>query len=108
MQIKSLMDMFDGGYTEQKIMEKSGCLNYTATAWEPANSGDFERYVSYRFSRHVSIFGGEVACTQRKSPMPNDGGWIIREVMVLHDIPFADHFHVSYRSYLLILHVHVV
>ncbi|KAJ9163797.1 hypothetical protein P3X46_023428 [Hevea brasiliensis] len=43
-----------------KIMERSGCLNYTTTNWECVKPGIFERRLSYRFNCHVSIFGGEV------------------------------------------------
>ncbi|EEF51927.1 conserved hypothetical protein [Ricinus communis] len=95
--IKSLMEIFGGGKMEHKIMEKSGCLNYATTAWESVKSGVFERHVSYKFNRHVSIFGGEVSCTQQKSPIENDGGWIVNEVMVLQSVPFGDHFRVNVR-----------
>ncbi|KAF5730889.1 C2 and GRAM domain-containing protein [Tripterygium wilfordii] len=97
MNIKSLMEMFNGGLMEHKIMEKSGCLNYATTAWEPVKPGVLERRLSYKFNRHVSIFGVEVTCTQQKSSMTNDEGYIVNEVMVLHDIPFGDHFHVHFR-----------
>ncbi|XP_031261427.1 C2 and GRAM domain-containing protein At5g50170 isoform X1 [Pistacia vera] len=97
MNIKALMEMFDGGMLEHKVMEKSGCLNYTNTSWEPLNSGVSERHVSYRFSRHVSIFGGEVTCRQRKSPLANDEGWLVNEIMSLHDVPFDDHFRVHFK-----------
>lgn len=88
------MEMFDGGRLENRIMEKSGCLNYVTTSWEPIKPGVFERKLSYRFNCHVSIFGGEVTCTQQKSPLPNDEGWIVNEVMLLHDVPLDDHFRV--------------
>lgn len=101
MQIKSLMEMFEGGMLEHKVMEKSGCLNYATTSWDPLNSGVFKRHMSYRFSRHVSIFGGEVTCTQQKSPLANDEGWIINEIMSLHDVPFDDHFRVCRNQLLL-------
>ncbi|RVX18655.1 C2 and GRAM domain-containing protein [Vitis vinifera] len=73
--IKSLMEMFDGGNLEHKIMEKSGYLNYKATG----------------------LGNWEVTCTQKKSPIGNDNGWILNEVMALHDIPFGDHFRVHFR-----------
>ncbi|XVF49315.1 hypothetical protein PTKIN_Ptkin04bG0001500 [Pterospermum kingtungense] len=94
--ITSLMEIFDGGNLEHNIMEKSGCLNYATTTWEHVKPGVSERQVSYKFNRHVSIFGGEVTCTQQKSPIPNDEGWIVNEVMVLHDVPFTDHFRVHF------------
>lgn len=107
-QINSLMEIFDGGKLEHKIMEKSGCLNYATTTWEPVKPDVFERRLSYKFNRHVSVFGGEVICTQQKFPIPNNEGWIVNEVMALQGVPFDDHFHVglivpSYiESYLLV------
>ncbi|XP_022886156.1 C2 and GRAM domain-containing protein At5g50170 isoform X2 [Olea europaea var. sylvestris] len=95
--IKSLMRIFDGGELEHKVMSKSGCLNYVTTAWESVASDVYERRISYRFSRRISTFGGEVSCTQQKSPIPNDGGWVVHEIMALHDVPFADHFRVQFR-----------
>lgn len=97
--INSLMEMFDGGKLEHQVMEKSGCLNYTATAWEPFKDDVLERRLSYRFNRHVSVFGGEVTCTQQKSPINADHGqgWIVNEVMALHGVPFSDHFRVHLR-----------
>ncbi|XP_065874874.1 C2 and GRAM domain-containing protein At5g50170 [Euphorbia lathyris] len=95
--IKSLMELFEGGNMEHKVMEKSGCLNYATTSWESVKPDVYERHLSYRFNRHVSIFGGEVSSTQQKTPIENDGGWIINEVMVLHGVPFEDHFRVNIR-----------
>ncbi|KAK4394820.1 C2 and GRAM domain-containing protein [Sesamum angolense] len=89
MNLKSLMKMFDGGELEQRVMSKSGCLNYITTSWEPASSDVQERRVCYKFSRRISIFGGEVTCTQQKSPLPNDGGWVVTEIMTLHDVHSA-------------------
>ncbi|KAL6181817.1 hypothetical protein ACLB2K_048466 [Fragaria x ananassa] len=97
MNTKSLMEMFNGGEMEHKIMGKSGCLNYATTAWESINPDVFERRLSYRFNRNVSIFGGEVTCRQRKSPIANGEGWIIDEVMALQGVPFGDHFRVQLR-----------
>ncbi|XP_068306003.1 C2 and GRAM domain-containing protein At5g50170 [Pyrus communis] len=95
---KSLMEIFEGGKLEHKIMGKSCCLNYVTAAWEPTKKPDvFERQLSYRFNRQVSIFGGEVTCRQEKSPLANGEGWIVDEVMALHGIPFEDHFRVQLR-----------
>lgn len=94
-QIRSLMLMFDGGDFEYKVMEKSGCLNYTSTPWETVTPDVFERHVSYKFDRSISIFGVEVTCTQQKVPIANAGGWILNEILTLHDVPFYDYFCVS-------------
>lgn len=103
-QIKSLMEMFDGGNLEHKILEKSGYLNYKATGWETVKPDLYERHLCFKFNRHVSIFGGEVTCTQQKSPIGNENGWILNEVMALHDIPFGDHFRVGDRN----LDIHLI
>ncbi|XP_073124085.1 C2 and GRAM domain-containing protein At5g50170 isoform X2 [Henckelia pumila] len=96
---KSLVMMFDGGDLEHRVMTKSGCLNYVTTTWEPVAPEIQERQVSYKFSRHISIFGGDVASTQQKSPLENEGGWVVNEIMTLRDVPFGDHFrvHVKYQ-----------
>ncbi|KAL2482549.1 C2 and GRAM domain-containing protein [Forsythia ovata] len=95
--IKSLIGIFDGGELEHRVMSKSGCLNYVTTAWESVASDVYERRISYRFSRRVSTFGGEVSCTQQKYPILTDGGWVVHEIMTLHDVPFSDHFRVQFR-----------
>lgn len=101
--------MFDGGKLEHQVMEKSGCLNYTATAWEPFKDDVLERRLSYRFNRHVSVFGGEVTCTQQKSPINADHGqgWIVNEVMALHGVPFSDHFRVCIPFEILFSILHI-
>ncbi|KAK4489023.1 hypothetical protein RD792_004815 [Penstemon davidsonii] len=98
MNLKSLMKIFEGGEFEHKVMSKSGCLNYVTFTWEDITSDVQERRVSYKFNRRISIFGGEVTCTQQKSPLPNDGGWVLNEIMTLHGVPFGDHFRVSLVS----------
>ncbi|KAH1126466.1 hypothetical protein AAZX31_06G169700 [Glycine max] len=95
--MKSVMGIFDGGNLEHKIMQRTGCTNYETTSWEQVKHDVFERRVSYQFNRHVSAFGGEVTCTQQKFPNANTGGWTVIEVMDLHGVPFADHFHIHFR-----------
>ncbi|XP_021733545.1 C2 and GRAM domain-containing protein At5g50170-like [Chenopodium quinoa] len=97
--IKSLMKMFGGGNLERKVMAKSGCLNYVTTEWQSVKPDVYERQLSYKFNHIVSVFGGEVRCSQRKSFLGDTGGWIVNEAMALHDIPFGDHFrvHLSYH-----------
>lgn len=95
--MKSLMEMFEGGDLEYKVMGKHGCLSYVSTAWELVKPDVFERRICYKFNRQFSIFGGEVTCTQQKIPLPNGKRWIVNEVMALHDIPFSDHFRVYFR-----------
>ncbi|XP_058189873.1 C2 and GRAM domain-containing protein At5g50170 isoform X4 [Rhododendron vialii] len=95
--MKSLMEMFEGADLEYKVMGKCGCLSYVSTAWELVKPDVFERRICYKFNRQFSIFGGEVTCTQQKIPLPNGKRWIVNEVMALHDIPFSDHFRVYFR-----------
>ncbi|CAM8932589.1 unnamed protein product [Rhodiola kirilowii] len=95
--MESLMTIFDGGELEYTVMVKSGCLNLVTTAWEPVKPDLFERRLYYKFSRHVSIFGGEVTCTQQKYPTEDPQGWIVNEVMALHNIPFSDLYRVHFR-----------
>ncbi|KAI3876690.1 hypothetical protein MKX03_034199 [Papaver bracteatum] len=95
--ITSLMQMFDGGQLEYKVMPKSGCVNYATTEWDAVKPDVFERHLCYKFNRHVSIFGGEVTSTQQKSPTDDGKGWIVDEVMTLHDVPFGDHFRVHLK-----------
>ncbi|KAK4264394.1 hypothetical protein QN277_025576 [Acacia crassicarpa] len=94
---RSLMELFDGGNLEHRIMQRTGCINYGTTSWESVKHDVFERRVSYKFNRQVSVFGGEVSCTQQKVPIENSEGWIVNEVMALHGVPFADHFRIHFR-----------
>ncbi|XP_028791827.1 C2 and GRAM domain-containing protein At5g50170-like [Neltuma alba] len=95
--MRTVLELFDGGNLEHKIMQRTGCINYGTTSWESVKPDVFERRVSYKFSRQVSVFGGEVTCTQQKVPIENTEGWIVNEVMALHGVPFADHFRIHFR-----------
>ncbi|KAF8037069.1 hypothetical protein BT93_B0092 [Corymbia citriodora subsp. variegata] len=88
-EMSSLMELFGGGKKEYQIMEKSGCLNYSATEWEPVKPGTFERSVLYKFNRYISIFGGEVTSMQQK--VSTNDGWKVNEVIALHGIPFEEY-----------------
>ncbi|KAK8923552.1 C2 and GRAM domain-containing protein [Platanthera zijinensis] len=90
-------EVFEGGELEKKIMEKVGCLNYSATEWKETKPDNHERHLRYKFSRHISVFGGEVTCTQRRTRTAGGRGWVINEVMSLHGIPFSDYFHVNLK-----------
>ena len=94
LQIGLLMQMFEGDL-EHKVMSKSGCLNYITTAWEPVNCDVFERHTSYKFNHSISVFGGEVTCTQQKISLSTGDSWIVNEIMTLHGVPFGDHFCLS-------------
>lgn len=92
-----MMKIFKGGNLEHKVMGKLCCLNYNTTNWEhvTGRSDALERRLSYKFNRRVSSFGGDVTCTQQKSPINDGKGWVVKESMSLHDVPFGNHFYVS-------------
>ncbi|XP_024976146.1 C2 and GRAM domain-containing protein At5g50170 isoform X2 [Cynara cardunculus var. scolymus] len=93
--VESTMEIFKGGNLEQKVMGKLGCLNYNTTNWEPVydRSNVAERRLCYKLNRRVSSFGGDVMCTQQKTPIVDGKGWIVTEAMCLRDVPFGDHFY---------------
>ncbi|PWA38192.1 C2 calcium/lipid-binding and GRAM domain containing protein [Artemisia annua] len=97
--VESMMKIFDGGNFEHKVMEKLCCLNYNTTTWEPVSGRPnvLERRLSYKFNRRVSSFGGDVTCTQQKTPVSYGKGWVVTEAMTLHDVPFGDHFYVQIK-----------
>ena len=88
-----LMEIFSGGVIERRVMEKTGCLNYTCSSWE-LEKDVYERQVCYKFDKHISRFKGEVTSTQQKSPLADKTGWLIEEVLTLHGIPLGDYFNV--------------
>lgn len=91
-QVSSVMEIFDGGNIEHKIMKRTGCMDYDTTPWEPVKPDVLERHVTYQFNRHVSVF--DVTSTQQKYPNTNTEGRIVNEVMILNGVPFSDHFRV--------------
>jgi VAD1 Analog of StAR-related lipid transfer domain len=94
LQFENLMEIFSGSYLEMKIMSKVGCLDYAVTPWKMVQTNYFKRQISYKLNRYMSIFGSEVVSTQLKSPSSVANGWIITDVMSLHNVPFGDHFKV--------------
>ncbi|KAK9117298.1 hypothetical protein Sjap_016245 [Stephania japonica] len=101
--IENLMEMFDGDSFEHGIMMKLGCLNYTTTPWEAVEPDTYQRHVCYKFNRHVSVFGGEVTSTQKKSPIADSEGWVLDDIISLHHVPFGDHIRVHLRYVIEIL-----
>ena len=85
------MEMFSGGSLEQKVMEKAGCIDYSAAEWEPVNLNIFQRRISFRFDRSSSRYGGEATTTQKKYNLPNRDGWVIEEVMTLQGVQHEDY-----------------
>lgn len=89
------MELFSGGELDRRVMEKSGCLNYSYTPWVSENNDISERAVYYKFEKHISSYRGEVTSTQQKSPLLDGKGWLVEEVLNLHGVPLGDYFSVS-------------
>ncbi|XP_039053684.1 C2 and GRAM domain-containing protein At1g03370-like [Hibiscus syriacus] len=97
--ISTVMEIFSGGETDRKAMERAGCLNLSCSQWDSEGADVYERQIYYRFDKRVSRFRGEVTSTQQKSPLPDMKGWLIEEVMTLHAVPLGDYYnlHVRYQ-----------
>jgi len=91
LQISDLMEMFSGGSLEHKVMERAGCVDYSATEWELLNRDIYQRRISFRFDKSLSRYGGEATTTQQKYKLPNQEGWVIEEVMTLQGIQHEDY-----------------
>ncbi|KAJ1428627.1 VASt domain [Sesbania bispinosa] len=92
-----LMEIFSGGELDRRVMEKSGCLNYSYTPWVSENTDVSERAVYYKFEKRISSYKGEVTSTQQRSPLSDRKGWLLEEVMNLHGVPLGDHFSIHLR-----------
>ncbi|KAJ0965300.1 hypothetical protein J5N97_026438 [Dioscorea zingiberensis] len=95
--INSLMEIFDGGDLERKVMEKVGCVDYSITQWEPVRSDVYQRQINYKFDKNLSRYGGEATSTQQKSPLSDKNGWLIEEVMALQGVLLGDFFNLHLR-----------
>ncbi|XP_073000671.1 C2 and GRAM domain-containing protein At1g03370-like isoform X1 [Typha latifolia] len=93
----SFMELFSGGPLEHKIMQKAGCLDYSTTPWEPVNHNTVERQTTYKFDKSLSIYGGEASTTQQKSPLTDNSGWMIEEVMTLQGVLLGDYFNLQLK-----------
>ncbi|CAI8590491.1 unnamed protein product [Vicia faba] len=92
-----VMEIFSGGEVDRRVMENSGCLNYSYTPWVSENSDISERAVYYKFEKHVSSYKGEVTSTQQRSPLLDRKGWLVEEVLNLHGVPLGDYFNIHLR-----------
>ncbi|GAU50961.1 hypothetical protein TSUD_378940 [Trifolium subterraneum] len=92
-----LIEIFSGGEVDRRVMENSGCLNYSYTPWVSENSDVSERAVYYKFEKHISSYKGEVTSTQQRSPLPDGKGWLVEEVLNLHGVPLGDYFNIHLR-----------
>lgn len=91
-----LMELFSGGELDRRVMERTGCLNYSCSPWE-LEKDIYERQLCYEFDKRISSYKGEVTSTQQKSPLPDKNGWLIEEVLTLHGIPLGDYFNLHLR-----------
>lgn len=92
-----LMEAFEGGSLEHKIVEKIGKLDYSATSWEEVTPKVCQRQISYRFDKRKFSYDGEVTSTQKKYPLPNGNGWLIEETMSLIGILQSDCFNLQLK-----------
>ncbi|PKA47520.1 C2 and GRAM domain-containing protein [Apostasia shenzhenica] len=90
-----LMEAFEGGLLEHKIMEKIGRLDYTVTPWEENKSKVHQRQVKYRFDKSKFRYEGEVTIVQKKFLLPDGNGWVIEEVVRLRGVLLSDCFNVN-------------
>ncbi|KAL0919471.1 hypothetical protein M5K25_011566 [Dendrobium thyrsiflorum] len=97
--LNSLMEIFEGDSLEQKVMEKVGCVDYSATPWESVSPDVHQRQVNYKFDKNISRYGGEVTSTQQRSRLLDKNGWLIEEVMTLQGVLLGDYFtlHLRYQ-----------
>jgi hypothetical protein len=91
LQISAFMEMFSGGSLEHKVMDRAGCVDYSATEWELLNRDIYQRRISFRFDKNLSRHGGEATTTQQKYKLPNQDGWVVEEVMTLQGIQHEDY-----------------
>lgn len=95
-----LMELFSGGEIDKRVMEKTGCINYSCSPWEQDKGDVYERQLCYKFDKHISSYRGEVTTTQQKSPLHDKNGWLIEEVLTLHGVPLGDYFNLHLRYHI--------
>ncbi|XP_021724641.1 C2 and GRAM domain-containing protein At1g03370-like [Chenopodium quinoa] len=91
-----LMELFSGGDVDKRVMERTGCLNYSCSPWE-LDKDVYERQVCYNFDKRISSYKGEVTSMQQKSPLPDKNGWLVEDILTLHGIPLGDCFNLHLR-----------
>ncbi|KAK1295933.1 C2 and GRAM domain-containing protein [Acorus calamus] len=96
-QTNSVMELFGGGDLENKVMTKVGCVDYSCERWEAVKPDVYQRQIRYKFDKKVSRYGGEVSSTQQKSPLPDQSGWVVEEVMTLEGVPLGEYFNLQLR-----------
>ncbi|EPS58216.1 hypothetical protein M569_16599, partial [Genlisea aurea] len=85
-----LMELFNGGDIEQRVMEKSGCIDYTHGEWQQID-GIHQRQVHYTFDKLMrKRCQGQVTSIQQKTPISDARSWIIQEASSLRRIPLSE------------------
>lgn len=95
--LHSLMELFEGGPLERRVMERSGFGDYSTTPWEADNADVLQRQVSYKLNKMKKSNVCEVTSTQQKSSLPGRTGWVIQEVILLHKALLGDNFNLQFR-----------
>ncbi|OEL30515.1 C2 and GRAM domain-containing protein [Dichanthelium oligosanthes] len=98
--VESLMEMFSGGPLEHKVMQKAGCIDYSATEWELVGCNIQQRQTSYKFDKNLSRYGGEATTTQQKYSLVNRDGWAVEEVMTLQGVLLGDYFNLQLKYHM--------
>lgn len=98
--VESLMEMFSGGQLENKVMQKTGCVDYSPTEWELVYRNIYQRQISYKFDKALSRYGGEASTTQQKYALVNQDGWAIEEVMTLQSVLPGDCFSLQLKYHM--------
>ncbi|XP_066325179.1 C2 and GRAM domain-containing protein At1g03370-like isoform X2 [Miscanthus floridulus] len=98
--VSALMEMFSGGPLEHKVMERAGCVDYSATEWELLNRNVYQRRISFRFDKSLSRYGGEATTTQQKYNLPNQNDWIVEEVMTLQGVQNEDYSSIQLKYHM--------
>ncbi|KAG0450315.1 hypothetical protein HPP92_026841 [Vanilla planifolia] len=92
-----LMEAFEGGRLEQKIVEKSGRLEHHATPWEEVKCNVHQRQVSYKFDKSKFRYEGEVNSIQKRHPLTDGNGWVVEESMSLQGVLLSDCFSLQFK-----------
>ncbi|OVA08280.1 C2 calcium-dependent membrane targeting [Macleaya cordata] len=92
-----LMEVFDGGHLDRKVMEKVGCIDYSHSPWELVKPEIYQRQICYKFDKKIACYGGDVTSTQQKSTLSDRKGWVVEEIMTLNGVPLADYYTVHLR-----------
>ena len=93
-----MMELFDGGPLENKIMGKVGCEEYTASPWstDQSNKGVSQREVQFKFDKRIPNYRGEIRSIHRRYPLPDRNGWVVEEAMKIHGVSLGDYINVRF------------